>query len=445
MQNRLDALKLSDVEDRLNKLRLLIFDRKIHNAVKRLSSVIRKHVDADLKGKIQELSMIGDDGDDAVGKFVEQLVVAKLVKICHSKVVASERQRQRQGQNVGNKSEQDTDEDGDKEHRRLIPAWYEGCEFNVIFNDKSNERNPSYVWKEVILKIDGAEKFSSKMWNNGKVKELLHSFEDGMDVFLCINRDEKLKQRKEKRANEQHGEVEVNDVSDRETGGSLEGKRPPATEDDTVNFDENSLEQYDDMLVASSSESESESEEGIGSAERNLENHEESASSIDESDDDNDTGTSTVKKYNLPELMAGYYSGDDDEDDDQATPEWDKTAMEQISNQEEKRKKKNRRGQRARRKIWEQKYGRRANHIQKELKEKEAKRLKRQREYEERASRRAAKQAKFDQTNTPVATPNEQLSKPQADKAEHPSWVAKRLAAERLKTSKFQGKKITFD
>ena len=444
VKERLDALESSDVEDRLNKLRLLIFDRKIHNAVKRLSGVIRKHIDADLKGKIQERSASGgdDDGKDAVGEFVEKLVVAKLVKICHSKVVASERQRQ----HAGNKDKQD----GDKDHRRLIPAWYEGCDFNVIFNDKSNEKNPSYVWKEVILKVDGAEKFSSKMWNNGKVKELLHSFEDGMDVFLCINRDEKLKQRKEKLANEPQGEVESSG-SDGETEGPPEDRRLLGTTDDGVDFDENSLEQYDDMLVASSSESESESESETGANEENFENPEQGASGIDESaesdndgDDDDDTGASTVKKYNLPELMAGYYSGDDD--DDQATSEWDKTAMEQISNQEEKRKKKNRRGQRARRKIWEQKYGKRANHIQKELKEKEAKRLKRQREYEERASRRAAKQAKFDQTNVPVAPHDEQSSsKPQTDKAEHPSWVAKRLAAERLKTTKFQGKKITFD
>ena len=183
------------------------------------------------------------------------------------------------------------------------------------------------------------------MWNNGKVKELLHSFEDGMDVFLCINRDEKLKQRKEKLANEPQGEVESSG-SDGETEGPPEDRRLLGTTDDGVDFDENSLEQYDDMLVASSSESESESESETGANEENFENPEQGASGIDESaesdndgDDDDDTGASTVKKYNLPELMAGYYSGDDD--DDQATSEWDKTAMEQISNQEEKRKKKN--------------------------------------------------------------------------------------------------------
>ena len=42
VKERLDALESSDVEDRLNKLRLLIFDRKIHNAVKRLSGVIKE-------------------------------------------------------------------------------------------------------------------------------------------------------------------------------------------------------------------------------------------------------------------------------------------------------------------------------------------------------------------------------------------------------------------
>lgn len=118
----------------------------------------------------------------------------------------------------------------------------------------------------------------------------------------------------------------------------------------------------------------------------------------------------------LPALTQGYISGsEDDEPEFNPVPE-----------------RKNRRGQRARRKIWEMKYGNRAKHVIKEKQEFEKKKQMK----EARQQQRADKQQKFQQQKQQKVELN--------NKPLHPSWEAKLKQKEQQKTIQFQGKKVTF-
>jgi alpha-galactosidase/6-phospho-beta-glucosidase family protein len=123
--------------------------------------------------------------------------------------------------------------------------------------------------------------------------------------------------------------------------------------------------------------------------------------------------------------MSGYVSGGDSDPD----ADWYKMQGKKKG-PPEKKERKNRMGQQARRALWEKKFGKRANHVQKE--EQEA------REKRERKEAKAAKKA------SAVA----------GEKAQegplHPSWEAARKAKEKqaqvaAAMMKPQGKKITFN
>ncbi|KAG0665581.1 hypothetical protein C6P46_006364 [Rhodotorula mucilaginosa] len=166
----------------------------------------------------------------------------------------------------------------------------------------------------------------------------------------------------------------------------------------------------------------------------------------------------------LPSLAAGYISYSDSDGEE---ARW----IKDEERKDKKDKRKNRRGQRARQAIWEKKYGSAAAHVVKanggkpvplaKVKEQKAKRAERQRNAPPGPAAPA-----YDAPNAEVPPPprRHQFQEPKADvgwkKREevkaaeaaaekvHPSWEAKRKAAEALKQSaalKPQGKKITFD
>lgn len=149
----------------------------------------------------------------------------------------------------------------------------------------------------------------------------------------------------------------------------------------------------------------------------------------------------------LPALtMGGYWSGS--EDDAQIDDSVSKIKI-----------RKNKRGQRARQKIYEQKYGKNANHLKKAEQSRDhgwdARRG--AQESEPRTNRRGRRQApkRGDKikrlpargptssgANTEVLGPRKQSS---VSTALHPSWEAAKKAKEQKKAAPFQGKKVTFD
>lgn len=114
----------------------------------------------------------------------------------------------------------------------------------------------------------------------------------------------------------------------------------------------------------------------------------------------------------LPLLNQGYISGSEDDED---VP---------VVNVQPERK--NRRGQRARRKIWEQKFGKRANHVIKEQQEA-------QKREQEKEKKRKLKEQKMKQRLEFEAKPL------------HPSWEAQMKRKQELSAAKFNGKKVKFN
>lgn len=144
-----------------------------------------------------------------------------------------------------------------------------------------------------------------------------------------------------------------------------------------------------------------------------------------------------LSKHKLPAFAfdTGYISGGSDSEDEEKTQ---KTPI-----------KKNRPGQRARQKIWEQKYGLGAAHIRKQ-REKDAKeRSERQAAFEARENRRLqrAQQEAEKNRNNPNMMPigERKDGTVEYEQKVHPSWEAKRKAKEQLQKTAFTGKKIKFD
>lgn len=141
-----------------------------------------------------------------------------------------------------------------------------------------------------------------------------------------------------------------------------------------------------------------------------------------------------------PALAAGYISGSDDE-------EADKDRMVRATTTKQKS---NRRGQRARQKIWEAKYGDSANHNKKERQDRYDKSQVKQKEYEEREARRTAKRdamtpedrAKQDEwkLKKEQGVPPPRISHRDDVGQLHPSWLAKKAQS----NVSFAGKKVVF-
>lgn len=146
----------------------------------------------------------------------------------------------------------------------------------------------------------------------------------------------------------------------------------------------------------------------------------------------------------LPTLMGGYLSGEESatDNEDVAPPP-----------------RKNRRGQRARREIWEKKYGAKAAHLKKEAEK--AKNVvwdpKRGAvTAKDRAVRKGrngfvrSREQVTGENAIPVASRNRGVTGPtEKEKRDakplHPSWIAARKAKEEKKAASFEGKKIVFD
>ncbi|AET39619.1 Bud22p Ecym_4586 [Eremothecium cymbalariae DBVPG len=354
------------------------------------------------------------------------------------------------------------------------PEWFEGHDILKEFNDKDADCNPSRVWNKVIKGTAGLEQLVSQLMNVRSVKELISGLEAGIEIVLgarknalaeesTIPGDSNSKVVSKATAASSDDEAlssKSNEEYDSEKSGS---------EDDSSTFEEDLenceeideeqiLAQYKGMVVASDDEDTEEVEYQLDTKINynevtDEEPSEASDDNIELSDNEEEEprdGPAKKKQRNeinptgkLPALMAGYYSGDEEggsTDDD--------VAKAQLSN---KPQRKNRRGQRARQKIWEMKYGRSANHIQKQFKKEHEERETKRREYEERVAKRAAREAgqqrvfslaerskmrEMGKNSVRNSTENQPL---------HPSWEAKKLAEEKRKNAKFQGKKITFD
>lgn len=432
IEKLLNEITLDDINKKCNEMRLTIFNGKVYTIEKNLNKALLKRLNQ-LKNKDNVLKHC-----KSLNEFVNYIVMSKVIKFAISKI-------------VGNKQTNNMDN---------VPEWFQNHKYLIAYNDKTNELNPSRIWNEIVMKIDEGAKIVGNLMNDKKSQEILKTFENGMDVFLGINRDKNSKKQQETKENSKKQEKEDanrkegktdndeddDDEDDDDIEENLDGERHYEGEGMEIDEDE-LLKQYEGVIAASDDEEEEENTGLDPTINYNEVTDEEPSEVESDSESESEDDQPAKKKAKLPELMTGYYSGEDSDSD----IEEDKISRQQASN---KIVKKNRRGQRARRKIWEQKYGKQANHVQKEYEQQKAEREQRQIDYEARVAKRAARQAVYDKTNANLTELGERGSrsknaveavKPVKVHEDHPSWVAKKLAEDKLKNAKFSGKKITFD
>lgn len=307
---------------------------------------------------------------------------------------------------------------GKKDHDvPFIPQWVKEA-----LVDKTHIHNPSHFYNS----MDANERnVYSKLVNGKEVQQIVEIIENSFKIIL--GPVDRLKRDIE------DVESEDEDGSDGESGG-ISG------DDDDDDDDEGQYLRYDRRLAVSDEESDVE----VGTINYNEVTDEEESDVEDEFfvEDVKEKKKQEKKKLKekrvktkLPELAYGYVSGSEDGYDDDV--------VDSIT-----QPKKNRRGQRARQKIWEQKYGGGAKHVQKEKDKAHAEREQKQREYEERAAKRAAKAEMSGSNNLPLGQKSGDgggggVDRP-VEQAMHPSWIAKKKQDEALRNAKFSGKKIVF-
>ncbi|PFH53980.1 hypothetical protein AMATHDRAFT_771 [Amanita thiersii Skay4041] len=143
-------------------------------------------------------------------------------------------------------------------------------------------------------------------------------------------------------------------------------------------------------------------------------------------------GTLDARSIFLPSLSVGFVRGDSDDSDFGESEAKDADPV-----------KKNRRGQRARRAIWEKKYGRNAKHKQKELAEKNHNKkeaISKRATITERQGTNTMWESRKHGDNYATKAPRND------DRPLHPSWEAKKKLKEKMDVGivPSQGKKIVF-
>ncbi|KAK9389851.1 Bud-site selection protein [Lipomyces mesembrius] len=146
------------------------------------------------------------------------------------------------------------------------------------------------------------------------------------------------------------------------------------------------------------------------------------------------TDVKKAKTIVLPSLNVGYVSPSESDDD---FYDEEHNAKQRPPTQTQR---KNRRGQRARQKIWEQKYGNSAAH----LKKKEQERAEKEERKQWRRRKRLAQRGQQEVDKVTDSAFKDQKSEHQAveNKPLHPSWAARQ---QKNKHIDFKGKKIVFE
>ncbi|EDO15388.1 hypothetical protein Kpol_460p23 [Vanderwaltozyma polyspora DSM 70294] len=443
----LAEITLPEVESGLLELRLEIFNNKLYHLEKNLQTFLLKHIleyekkvlkeenNKNAKKKNHNTSEVIEEIKKTYGfeEFINFIIKSKCIKLASSKIIPTK-------------------------HHQTLPQnkWFIDHEYYKIINDKGHKYNPGRIWSEVVMGTKHSDQIVSSLLNNKKCKELFQQFENGMDVFLAINKDKKKLNNTKQTDSDGDGNLDSSNginkkkTDDDSTIESSESEDEMSNQDVELNDDDisNIMKQYEGVIVDSENESSNEDFVADPNIDYNQVTDEEMSSNENYEDEEDDEDSSDdeqpqkkKQKVQLPELMGGYYSGEEESDFEE-----DNIAKQQKSNKE---KKKNRRGQRARRKIWEQKYGKEAKHVQRELEKEREERKQRQIDYEARVAKREAKARELAVSGTNLIEVGERKASKPVEKKEpnedHPSWVAKKLAEEKLKNAKFTGKKITFD
>lgn len=424
------------------------FHKKYYGAYKKLNKEVNKHIKSDLN------KWKNADSKNGLLEFfetedrIQELITSKLIKCISSSILITK-------------------------DLKSAPPKYIPSDVCSIITDKSHKSNPSAFFINYCQNNKDLNNYISNLWNTKSIKPLLSEIEWSFKMvrgdLTKFERDARKKLvGKDIQADfDEHNKEDVQDDSDDDIveGDSSKDHGKEAGDDESIDAEEI----FDKFAVYDNLVNDSDEEEQKFDLDPNVNYNEVTDEESSDLEDDIDVSAgnsddsffeddvrqeakiSSKQEYKLPELANGYFSGGSDDEDDEIDN--DKVVKEATT------QRKNRRGQRARQKIWAQKYGKEAKHVKEEqviiASERERKRL----EYEERCKRRELK-AKINSAPTgsntaplaerrPRTNTDEPLEKPveisKPVEKEHPSWVAKRLAEEKQKNARFQGTKIKFD
>lgn len=275
--------------------------------------------------------------------------------------------------------------------------------------------------KELVSLLNSAE--AQNVYGRlGKVEGVRKASNDLLSSLNSVNKNVK---RDEPKADGKLGGNEKSGSADKKETKEME---PKGDESESDSDDDESNDNEDDDDDEQTSEAEG-TEKSVNGSKKRKSSSQDDDDNDNEDDSDDESGDSESENpdpFFLPTLATGYISGSDDEDDIDAN---DSVVRQATSTR------KNRRGQRARQKIWEQKYGRRAKHIVKQKQENYEK----QKAKQERQERREQKRLKMEEDRKQQ---QQQKAKEFDSKPLHPSWQAKKKVSAPVK---FEGKKMKFD
>ncbi|KAI5950916.1 BUD22 [Candida jiufengensis] len=425
-----------DAQKEILELKTQFFENKYHSAYKKLEKEINK---------IIKLKSPPSD-EFKKEEFINQLITSKLIKSITTTILLNKQLKSN-------------------------PPEYIPNNLQEIIKDKSNPSNPSQFFIKYCQKSKDVNNYCSNIWNNKNVKTILQDIEWSFKMVRGNLSNHDIAERSKQTGKEVNEDKEdEEDEENEDTEEEDEVERDDHKEEEHSENESDIEEQFEkyaayDNLEGASDEEDEENGEELNSNinynevtdEEPSEEEDSEESSDEESDDSVDDffeeeppkkkakKDKQEDKYELPELAQGYYSGGSDDEDEDVDND---KVVKEITQQ-----RKNRRGQRARQKIWAQKYGKSAKHIVKDIERVKSEREKRQEEFEERQRKRELKAKLALEKQKPTGSNSEPLGErksvtpqiPFEDKKIHPSWEAKKQAEEKLKNVKFQGKKITFD
>ncbi|KAK8440129.1 hypothetical protein CA7LBN_003086 [Candidozyma auris] len=445
----------------INEIKRELLKKKFHG------SFVKLHREASKKMKADSRSWKKESHGSLIALYespekVNHMIEAKLVKCLISAVLTT------------------------KDLRASPPEWvYEELKDMVV--KKSNPSNPSRFFIDHCQNDKVVNSYISKMWNMKDIKRLTQEIEwsfkkvrgeltvDEKKARAAVT-GKKVGAQSDIESDSEESEDDGDSDSDSESGHSSFGSEDVNMEDNNEGEEIDAEEAFEkfagfDGMVADSDDedtfhpdpnvdyNEITDEEGTeGEDSENEDPFLDDPSDEEEINDEIEKKEKVEKrerkdkkekkdkkdkkdkkeKLKLPALASGYFSGGSDDEEDVDN---DKIVKEVTTTR------KNRRGQRARQKIWEQKYGSKAKHVQKEKQRILSERQQKQLEFEERQRKREMK-AKLarEAAQENSKPPEDQTKKPSAAAQKmHPSWEAKKLAEEKMKSVKFTGKKITFD
>lgn len=394
--------KLPRTQDEASKqilaLKSDMFEKKFHGCYKKLLREVQRKVSHDKRS--------WTDAQKSLDKFfgdsnkVELLIKSRLVKVVTTTILTSK-------------------------ELKNSPPEYIPDHVKTLITDKTNAANPSHFFVTYCQRDNVVNGYISKMWNSKDFKALLGEIEWS---FRKIRGD--LTQAEKDARTQLTGKKVKNVVneSDEDVDDDDDDENDDLDNGNAMNAEEafDKFAGFDNMVGGSDEEEEFDADPSV-----NLKD----VSDEEAEDDFFDDGESakSASSHKLPQLATGYFSGGSDSEEDVDNDEVVKAAT---------TTRKNRRGQRARQKIWEQKYGSGANHVKKERDRVASEREQRQLEYEERQRKRDLKAAHAAET---TGSRGSQHTSHSTSGPMHPSWAAKKKAEEKLKNIKFEGKKITFD